>query len=103
MTSAQTFRLPSNTTLGAKFLQDAEKGVSAGVCVAHVEKEGAAARAGIVVGMLVWGIGGQPVKDMPFNGEPASARLASPARLTVRCVRRHHAARARPKRRAELL
>ena len=72
MTSAQTFRLPSNTTLGAKFLQDAEKGVSAGVCVAHVDKEGAAARAGIVVGMLVWGIGGQPVKDMPFNGEPAS-------------------------------
>ena len=38
MTSAQTFRLPSNTTLGAKFLQDAEKGVSAGVCVASMVK-----------------------------------------------------------------
>ena len=63
----QSYSISSKDTLGCRFLQDEEKGVGAGICTAAVEPGGAADRQGIVVGMLVHGIHGVPVKGMSFD------------------------------------
>ena len=73
---AKSFRISSSFTLGCRFLQDEEKGDEAGIVVAAVEKDGAAERAGIVVGMLIDGIHGERVPGMPFDQVMGKVREA---------------------------
>ena len=75
----QSYSIPSSATLGCRFLQDEEKGKDAGICTAAVEPGGSADRAGIVVGMLVYGIHGDPVAGMEFNDVMQLVRKARSA------------------------
>ena len=63
----QSYSISSKDTLGCRFLQDEERGEGAGICTAAVEPGGTADRQGIVVGMLIHGIHGIPVKGMKFD------------------------------------
>jgi C-terminal processing protease CtpA/Prc len=63
----KTYVFSSSETLGARFVQDAEKGISAGVCVADVEQGGAADRVGVTAGMVIFGVHGQPAEGKTFN------------------------------------
>ena len=75
----QSYSIPSSATLGCRFMQDEEKGKDAGICTAAVEPGGSADRAGIVVGMLVYGIHGDPVAGMEFNDVMQLVRKARSA------------------------
>ena len=49
----QSYWVPSSGALGARFIQDPEKGEDGELCIGAVDAEGAAASAGIVQGMVV--------------------------------------------------
>jgi C-terminal processing protease CtpA/Prc len=71
----QTFSFPSTATLGARLIQDVEKGLEAGVCVAAVDPGGTADKVGVIVGMVIFGVHGDPVQGKSFNGARACHRI----------------------------